>query len=45
MNVYVSEIRFRIYRLELWWVAFDKWVEFCPKGRKHLRNGWYWNAS
>ena len=45
MEVNVAERLFRLGRLELWWIAFNKWEDFCPAGRKHLRGAWYWNAS
>jgi hypothetical protein len=37
----VNERRFYIWKLELWWIAFDK-VEFHPENRKHLTGNWFW---
>jgi len=39
----VNERRFYIWKLELWWIAFDK-VEFHPENRKHLTGNWFWRT-
>ena len=36
----VNERLFYIWKLELWWVAFDA-IEFRPENRKHLTGHWY----
>jgi len=41
MYVNVAQRRFYIWKLELWWIAFDK-AEFYPEGRKHLKDNWFW---
>lgn len=41
MEVIVSQRLFYIWRLELWWVAFDL-TQFYPKGRKHLKGKLFW---
>lgn len=35
---------FYIWKLELWWVAFDS-PAFYPEGRKHLKAGWFWRKN
>ena len=40
----VSERRFFIWKLELWWIAFDH-PQFYPEGRKHLRGNWFWRTN
>lgn len=41
MEVVVNERQFYIWRLELWWVAFNA-VEFYPENRKSLGHNWFW---
>ena len=41
LELNVAERRFYIWKLELWWIAFDK-AEFYPEGRKHLKDNWFW---
>jgi len=45
MDVCVATLEFKLFRLERWWVAFDQWDKFCPEGRVHLGNGWFWNKT
>jgi hypothetical protein len=40
MDLIVSERRFFIWKLEYWWIAFDK-KEFHPEKRKHLIGNWF----
>ena len=37
----VAERRFYIWKLELWWIAFDD-DAFYPKNRVHLIGNWFW---
>jgi len=39
--VNVAERRFFIWKLELWWIAFDK-AEFHPPERSHIKGNWFW---
>jgi hypothetical protein len=41
LELNVAQRRFFIWKLELWWIAFDK-AEFYPEGRKHLKGNWFW---
>ena len=41
--IIVNKRRFYIWKLELWWVAFNK-VEFHPEDRKHLIGNWFWRT-
>ena len=41
LELNVAQRRFYIWKLELWWIAFDK-SEFYPEGRKHLKGNWFW---
>ena len=43
MEVNVAQRKFYIWKLELWWIAFDK-EEFYPEGRKHLVGNWFWRT-
>jgi hypothetical protein len=43
MKVNVAQRRFYIWKLELWWIAFDK-EEFYPEGRKQLVGNWFWRT-
>lgn len=42
MLLTIGERIFSIWRLEYWWVAFNQYEEFNPKGRVHLFKGIYW---
>jgi hypothetical protein len=44
MEVFVAKRLFHIWKLELWWVAFDD-PQFYPKGRKHLKSNWFWRKK
>ncbi len=33
--------RLYIWKLELWWIAFDS-PQFYPEGRAHLKGNWFW---
>lgn len=37
----VSQRLFYVWKLELWWIAFNS-VEFYPEDRKHLKGNWFW---
>ena len=37
----VNKRRFHIWKLELWWVAFDD-SQFYPDGRKKIKGNWFW---
>jgi hypothetical protein len=37
----VAERVFYIWRLEVWWVAFND-VEYYPEDRRHLGGRWFW---
>ena len=39
----VAQRLFYIWKLELWWIAFDS-VAFYPEDRKHLRGNWFWRT-
>jgi hypothetical protein len=42
MNGYIiNERRFYIWKLELWWVAFNN-PQFYPDGRTKLKGNWFW---
>jgi len=41
MKVNVAQRRFYIWKLELWWIAFDI-SKFYPKGRKYIKGNWFW---
>lgn len=41
MNVNVAQRIFFIWKLELWWVAFDS-PQFYPENRVHLGRNWFW---
>ena len=41
MYVNVAQRRFFIWKLELWWIAFDD-NAFHPKNRIHLTGNWFW---
>jgi hypothetical protein len=41
MEVNVAQRRFYIWKLELWWIAFDS-PQFYPKGRSHINGNWFW---
>ena len=43
MGVNVAQRKFYVWKLELWWVAFDI-EEFYPKGRIHLIGNWFWRV-
>jgi hypothetical protein len=40
----VSQRKFFIWKLELWWIAFDS-PQFYPDGRKHLKGNWFWRTE
>ena len=40
----VAQRRFFIWKLELWWIAFDS-PQFYPDGRKHLKGNWFWRTE
>ena len=41
MKVIVGERRFHIWKLELWWIAFD--IPVCyPKGCTKIVGNWFW---
>ena len=44
MYLNVAQIRFYIWKLELWWIAFNK-LEFHPEGRKNLKGNWFWRTK
>jgi hypothetical protein len=37
----VNQRRFHIWKLELWWVAFDS-PQFYPDGRTKIKGNWFW---
>ena len=37
----VSQRSFYIWKLELWWIAFNS-PQFYPDRRKHLFGNWFW---
>ena len=37
----INERRFQIWKLELWWIAFDN-PQFYPDGRIKLKGNWFW---
>lgn len=39
--MWVNAREFHIWKLELWWIAFNS-VDFYPEGRKHLVGNWFW---
>jgi hypothetical protein len=39
----VAQRRFYIWKLELWWIAFDS-PQFYPDGRKQLKGNWFWRT-
>lgn len=41
MDLKINERKFYIWKLELWWVAFDL-AQYRPYNRKHLIGNWYW---
>lgn len=41
LEVTVRKRRFFIWKLELWWVAFDL-PQFAPEGRTLIKGNWYW---
>ena len=41
MNLVVNERLFYIWKLELWWVAFDL-LQYRPGNRRRLIGNWYW---
>lgn len=44
LELNVAQRKFHIWRLELWWIAFDK-EEFYPKGRVNIKGNWFWRCS
>ena len=40
----VNQRRFHIWKLELWWVAFDS-QQFYPDGRTKLKGNWFWRNN
>lgn len=41
MEVNVAQRRFYIWKLELWWIAFDA-PQFYPEDRNHIKGNWFW---
>ena len=41
MEVNVAQRRFYIWKLELWWIAFDS-PQFYPEDRSHIKGNWFW---
>ena len=44
LDVNVAQRRFHIWKLELWWIAFDL-PEFYPEDRNHIRGNWFWRKK
>jgi hypothetical protein len=42
--VTIAEREFFIWKLEYWWIAFDK-EEFHPEGRIHIKGNWFWRKK
>jgi hypothetical protein len=42
-NYNVAQRLFYVWKLELWWIAFNN-VEFYPENRKHLKGNWFWRT-
>jgi len=43
MEVSVAQRRFYIWKLELWWIAFDS-PQFYPEDRNHIKGNWFWRS-
>ena len=41
MDVITGERKFFIWKLEWWWIVFDK-EEFYPEGRAHIKGNMFW---
>ena len=41
MKLISAQRRFFIWKLELWWIAFDD-PEFYPEDRSHIKGNWFW---
>lgn len=44
LDLKVAQRKFYIWKLELWWIAFDS-AEFYPEDRYHIGGNWFWRKK